>query len=343
MRDLPIPARWPLLVLGFACLATAVAGGLVRLGAAVPAPVSGMAWHGALLAAGFFGTLIALERAVAIGRLWAYAAPAANAAGGIALLAGQYAAATALLVAGALVFVIASLAIYGKQRALHTGVLAAGALCLLGANLWLASSALVRAVPLWIAFFVLTIGGERLELSRLVPVPRRARLLFAALAFVVAASAALGWTPLFAASLAMITLWLTRYDVATRTVRTAGVTRYIAVCLLLGYLWLAIGSVLLWGGGLRDAALHAVFVGFVFSMVFGHAPVIAPAVLRVALPYRPVFYVPLAVLHASLALRVAGSAAEHAGSRLAGGVGNALAIGLFIATAVGVSLSAKRT
>jgi len=74
-----------------------------------------------------------------------------------------------------------------------------------------------------------------------------------------------------------------------------------------------------------DAALHAVFVGFVFSMVFGHAPVIFPAVLRVAVPYHPSFYVPLALLHGSLAVRLAGDAAARYDWTRAGGLLNALA------------------
>ena len=40
-------------------------------------------------------------------------------------------------------------------------------------------------------------------------------------------------------------------------------------------------------------------------MVFGHAPIIFPAVLRVAVPYHATFYLPLALLHASLAVRLA--------------------------------------
>src|SRR3990172_9696039 len=151
MRDLPPAGRAPLLILGFVALAAGVAGGLSRLGTGVPAPAAGIAWHGALMAAAFFGTLIALERAVAMGRLWAYAAPAANAAGGIALLAGYGNAAFALFVAGAAVFALVSLAIYRKHRALHTGVLAAGALCLLGANLWLGSQGLGCGLPFLIA------------------------------------------------------------------------------------------------------------------------------------------------------------------------------------------------
>lgn len=343
MADLPPVARAPLLVLGFAALVAGVAGGLVRLGAVLPAPPTSIAWHGALMASAFFGTLIALERAVAVGRLWAYAAPTATAAGGVALIAGYGSTAFALFVAGAAVFALVSIAIYRKHRALHTGVLAAGALCLLGANLCLASQqALARALPFWIAFFVLTIGGERLELSRLVPVPHWARVLFGALSLALAASAAVAWAPLQGVLLIAIALWLARYDLATRTVRGQGITRYIAFCLLSGYVWLAMGGALFVLGAARDAALHALLLGFVFSMVFGHAPVIFPAVLRIALPYRPVFYVPLAVLHASVLLRVGAGVVDSAALRLAGGFGNALAIGLFILTAVVLAVTARK-
>lgn len=341
--DLPPAARAPLLILGFVALVTGVAGGLVRLGAGVPAPTAGIAWHGALMASAFFGTLIALERAVALGRLWAYAAPAASAAGGIALLAGYGGAALMLFVAGAAVFAAVSLAIYRKQRALHTGVLAAGALCLLGADLWLATQlALERAMPFWIAFFVLTIGGERLELSRLVPVPGWARTLFGVLTLALAASAALAWPPLYGALVIAIAVWLARFDLATRTVRGRGLTRYIALCLLSGYVWLALGGVLFVLGIGRDAALHAILLGFVFSMVFGHAPVIFPAVLRIALPYHPAFYAPLAVLHASVLLRFVAGLADSSALRLAGGAGNALAIALFIVTAAVLAVRARK-
>ena len=88
------------------------------------------------------------------------------------------------------------------------------------------------------------------------------------------------------------------------------------MCLLSGYAWLAIGGgvVIVAAGGLApgtpsyDAALHALTLGFVFSMVFGHAPIILPAVLRVAVPYHPTFYLPLALLHVSLIVRLAGDA-----------------------------------
>ncbi len=59
------------------------------------------------------------------------------------------------------------------------------------------------------------------------------------------------------------------------------------------------------GHAWRDAALHAVFLGFVFSMVIGHASIIFPAVMRVKIPYHPVFYLPLVALHLSVLAREA--------------------------------------
>jgi len=66
-------------------------------------------------------------------------------------------------------------------------------------------------------------------------------------------------------------------------------------------------------------------------MVFGHAPIIFPAVLRVAVPYSPGFYLPLVLLHLSLAVRLAGGiAGDHAWLR-AGGLLNAIALAAFVA------------
>ena len=66
-------------------------------------------------------------------------------------------------------------------------------------------------------------------------------------------------------------------------------------------------------------------------MVFGHAPIIFPAVLRVAVPYHPTFYLPLALLHLSLVVRLAGDAAGRFDWTRVGGMLNALALAAFIA------------
>ena len=90
--------------------------------------------------------------------------------------------------------------------------------------------------------------------------------------------------------------WLLRYDIAGRTIRHQGLPRYIAACLLLGYVWLGFGGLLaIWHGAIYAgsdyaATLHAFLLGFVFSMIFGHAPIIIPALTGLQLKYTPVFY-----------------------------------------------------
>lgn len=75
---------------------------------------------------------------------------------------------------------------------------------------------------------------------------------------------------------------------------------------------LGIGGVLaliyggLWAGPIYDVLLHSIFLGFVFSMIFGHAPIIFPAVLGIPIRYSDRFYSHLVLLHVTLAVRVAG-------------------------------------
>jgi len=80
----------------------------------------------------------------------------------------------------------------------------------------------------------------------------------------------------------------------------------------------------------------------VFAMVFGHAPIIFPAVLGVRLPWHPLSYLPLAVLHVSLALRVGGTLGGLAQLRSLGGLGNALALALFVALTVASAVRGQR-
>ena len=166
----------------------------------------------------------------------------------------------------------------------------------------------------WLAFLVLTIAGERLELNRVLrpTVAVRARLAVTIALIVagvtVSARRPEPGAPVMGAGLLALTGWLVRHDVARRTVRQRGVTRYMAIGLLAGYVWLGLGGLLTVMSGVTtpglvyDAMLHAVFLGFVMSMVFAHAPVIFPAVLGRPLSYRPAFYLHVGVLHASLIL-----------------------------------------
>ena len=313
--------RVAILALGVVSLAFGIAGGLARL-TPLGVPPAAIALHGALMVSAFFGTVISLERAVALGRAWAYLAPLAAGAGGVLLLFRQAQAGFASMTLAAAVLVAASLATLARQRSVEMGILAAGACA------WLAGNASIflgaPAVPWWIAFFALTIGGERLELSRYL---KRGPLVHGSF---VALMGALVVAPLeppaLGVVLVLLAAWLLAFDLARVTVRQSRLPRYAAVCLLAGYVWLAVGGTLIALQWRYGAALHAIFVGFVFSMVFGHAPIILPAVLRKRFPYHPALYAPLALLHLSLAVRMFWPKV--------GGWGNAAAIGLFLVTAI---------
>ena len=344
--DVPVAGRIPLLVLAFASLFLGVATGLARLGWLLPPPVAELAlMHGPLMASGFFGTVIGLERAVALSRRWGYLGPLLSGVGAAAGVFGAPSIATPLLmVAGSAVLAIASLVFYGRQREMFTLTLALGAVCWLAGNvLWLAGRAIHAVVPFWIAFLVLTIAGERLELSRFLPPSPVARRVFVALVLLLLGGigvSTIAWTAgtlLLGLGLLLLSLWLLRQDVARRTVKGRGLVRFVAVCLLSGYVWLAVSGLTIlgsggldFGGAAYDAALHAVLLGFVFSMVFGHAPIIFPAVLRVAVPYTPHFYLPLLLLHVSLAIRLAGDWMLLPQWRAWGGALNGIALAAFV-------------
>ena len=86
----PIARTGPLLILGGISLVAGLTGALVLIGLAMPSATTRLAGsHGLLMTLGFLGTLIALERAVALAHWWGYLAPLASGLGGIALATGQ--------------------------------------------------------------------------------------------------------------------------------------------------------------------------------------------------------------------------------------------------------------
>jgi len=338
--------RLPLLAVGLLSMACGLWLGLVRLGWNLPLPwPDQLIAHGPLMVCGFLGTLISLERAVALGARWGYAAPVLTAAGALALDLGPFGAPGALLVtAGSVVMLAMFVVVWRRQPALFILTMALGALAwVVGNAFWLGGASIFRLVFWWMAFLVLTIAGERLELNRVLRPTRAVRAWFVAgVVLMLAGVVVERWRPepgvrAIGAGLLVLAVWLMRHDVARRTVRQRGLTRFMAVCLLAGYVWLGAGGILAltfapaMPGTLYDATLHAVFLGFVMSMVFAHAPVIFPAVLGVPLGYRRAFYVHAAVLHGSLVLRIAGDLVDSLGRwRAWGGLFNAAALLLFL-------------
>lgn len=351
-RSLPVVWRLPLLFFGLLGLVAGVSAGLLRAGFDLRfADAALAADHGPLMVAAFFGTVIGLERAVAHGSRWAFLAPLAAGAGGIALLlAAPALLALGLFAASGALLTLVTVAAASRQPALHTRLLAlAAALLAVAPLLWLLGEH-DAAIAAWAGFLVLTIAAERLELSRfLPPSPQATRVFLLIVALLVlGVPLALGDGSLrpFGVALFLLAVWLLRQDVAKRTVLQKGLTRFIAFCLLSGYFWLLLGGALFALQPplvlLMDAALHSVFLGFVLAMVFGHAAIIFPAIVRINLPYRPRFYLPLIVLHASLLLRVGGDFASSPELRAWGAAGNALCIALFILTMLAAAIEGGR-
>ena len=341
------------MALALVALVGALTGGLVRLGWAIPVLPSLVAFHGPLMVSGFLGTVIGLERAVAVGRPWAYAGPLATGAGALALTAG-WPAGPWLLTLGSAVTTLVLVVILTRQPALFTAVMVSGSFCwLAGHALWLAGWPIHRVVFWWVGFLVLTIAGERLELTRLLRLGATPRAVFMLTAGVFVGGLGLmsvapdAGARLAGGALIAMAAWLGIFDIARRTVRQSGLTRYIAAALLSGYVWLGVAGLLAlgWGasaaGGVYDATLHAVLLGFVFSMIFGHAPIIFPAVLGVSVAYHPAFYVHLVLLHLSLVLRVVGDLLPWPPGRGWGGLLNTVAIVLFLVSTVYRMLAAR--
>jgi len=350
-----LPLRRPLAVVLVALsLVGGLIGGLLRAGVALP--VGGAAWvepaigqHAALLICGFLGSVIGFERAVAVRARPALLAPLLSAAAGLALLAGWNAAARAGFVVAALIFVAVNAVLVARQRAAHTVVLLLGALAWLLGNLafWTGYQG-PATLAWWFGFLVLTIAAERLEMTRLMRRRPGAWPLFGAIVALLLAGATLscpspdGGGALYGAALSGLALWLMRYDIARRTVTTQGLSRYMALALLGGYGWLLLAGAgwigLSLGQPTRDLALHALAIGFVLSMVMAHAPVIAPAVLRIKVQFGWPFYLPLGLLHGSLVLRLVGGAFDgHL--RATGALLNVAALALFACTMVGAAVS----
>ena len=347
--------RLPVLVPGGVALLAGLDAALMLLG--LPAPVSAARLpdvHGMLLVLGFVGTLISLERAVALGHRAGYLAPGLLGAGAVLLVSpAPMPLARAALLTGTVALVGVYVPLWRRQRDDAVLVQGLGAVLATGAaTLWLADVAVPTLLPWLVGFVVLTIAGERLELARIAMGPGAGRtLVLLSAALVVTVTASLLWpalgTPTVGLGMVVLVAWLATHDVARRTVRSRGQVRFMAASMLAAYFWLAVaGAVWVVGGPAADdvrydAVVHAVFLGFTLSMVMAHAPVILPAVLRRPMPYHPVMLVPAAVLHASLALRL--WVGDALGVPLAWQVGGALNIASLLGFVAVVAWSVTRS
>ncbi len=269
-------------------------GGLGRLGV-MTAPPAVIEAHSRWMVLGFLGGLIALERAVALPSWRSHVMPALMMIGAFAPLMG---------VAGAVLYVALFL-IEGRRLSpgLHTWAMAAGGAVLGAAYLFLLFPHLhVQWISLLKMFLLLTIFGERLELARIIHWRQRIR---PTAAFLIGAMLIAPWLPFPAEAVLMLATagWLIYFDTARRTIRYPGLPRYIAFHLLVGYAWLAVHGMALLGGWPRDLQLHTFFLGFLWMMIFAHAPLVFPVIGGFRMPFRAMLYLPGLVMNIGLVMR----------------------------------------
>lgn len=311
---------------------------------ATPAPLGD--GHGVFMVFGFLGGAIGLERAVAYQAgapnrpKWGFLAPAFAGIG------------SALMVIEALPFVsretpVAPLAfmannpqalpgfawtlsmaaltgiylgVWRRQQSVAVLIQLLGAfLGVCGIALWARGVDAQIMAPWWMAYLVLTIVGERIELARVAFIAHNIEwlILFASIAFAVALPVCLinpsvGY-PLLGVTLGSMLLLAITHDTARKTYKIKGVTGFMGTCMLVGYTW-AILAAAIWifspsgfEGYWRDMAIHGLAIGFTMSMVAAHASMIIPSITRRPMKYHPVLWVGWAVMQIGLLLRLLGT------------------------------------
>lgn len=312
-----------------------VYAGWLRLGwnFAVFEPVA-TAQHGALMVGSFLGTLIATERVAMLkNKIW-WIVPAIFVSSLALLLHISPSAGYGALVIGSIGYFILSVQTYQQYRFTGDALLMAGAIFqFLGHLALYLTASFAMAFAAWMAFFVFTIVGERLNLTRFLPVSQRDRWeLFGWLGgFLVSIFLYhKGYGIVLTITLIGISQWLVRNDIARRNLNKKGSYQFLGITLLSGYAWLMLtGVVALINNGspwIYDAVLHAFFVGFVLSMIMAHAPIIFPSLLGLNVkPYHPLLYVWVVLLQLSLLARIMGDLSQSLSLRQWGGLLNGIA------------------
>lgn len=304
---------FPLIVLA---LVMGIAGGWVRigyLGMMIPGTAAN---HGVLMVGGFLGTLISLERSMVMKSKKWLLIPLTSGLSIPALLMvpGWPAFGHSLLLAASLGLMAIMYLQSLRHPVIYQYVMTMGVVLWMAGNFMLLYSGFVpAAVPWWIGFILFTIVGERLELSKFLPTPKWAKnglLLLLALFFIGI------WIPfhrygniLMGSSAILISYWLLHFDMAKIASKKADQFKYIGIGLRVGYVWLTLHGIVLCffesHALYYDLYIHTFFLGFTFSMIWAHAPIILPMVLDIRQnPYHPILWIGWTVFQFSLLVRI---------------------------------------
>ena len=332
---------WQIMPLVVTSLLLAVWSGWIRIGWNFPVAQS-VGQHGALMVGSFLTTVILLERAVTFKNKLVLLLPFINGCSGVLFVAGYPVLAQYFLLAGSIGFCAMVLYFIYHYKELYYYLFFAGAFSLTMGNWLLIKTGFYPvAVPWWMGYLLFTIVAERLELSRFLRVTTfqqnllNGSLLIAFIGLLLPFH--LYGNIVFAAGLTLAAVWLFKFDMAIQSIKRAGQHRYSGIVLLAGYVWLLVTAFFLMAGNVNafyyDATLHSFFIGFVISMIFSHAPIILPAVLKLPVkPYRPVLYVWFLLMQLSLITRMIADVKAMPLVRKYAGMINGLTLLLFFIT-----------
>lgn len=318
--------------------------GLIRIGWNLPvAPMA--VHHGAIMVGGFLATLIALEKAIPLKRNLLLVIPLISALSLVMILPGYFQTGLVFLLVGSIgLFSIQAYYWYKYPRDLSVALMVMGACCLVVGNAMLIQKQFYpSAFPWWMGFLLLTITGERLELSKFLPVSKYNKYFLLSFLFLFIVGIIIpfhGAGKYFSgAALICISVWMLKHDVISIGLKKDGLTRFSSTALLLANVWLFIEGALMIALPdsmfSYDILVHSFFIGYAFAMIFAHGPIILPGVLGITLkPYHPILYAWLFLVQGSLLLRVFSDAISNLEARELSGIFLALGIILYFITLV---------
>lgn len=305
--------RLPIVFLAMLCLLAGLEAGLTRIGWNLPVlPIT--VHHGAIMIGGFLGTLIALEKIIPLKRKSLYLIPVLNFFSVVCFFTHHPKTSIYILVISSMALAFVFLYYFLRQRSIIYVLMLLGAICWLTGNILLLTKLFYPlAFPWWTAFALFIIAAERIELMKFLPVSNRNRraFLFILFCFVIGALFSFHGIGNVICGLALMgaSLWLIRNDMIGINLKKNGLQKYVGVSLLSGYIAMLLTGlfflVLSDQWLTYDAIVHSFFIGFVFSMIFAHGPIMLPGILGISvISFNRILYLWLALLQTSWLIRV---------------------------------------
>jgi len=304
--------RIPIILLAMFSLIVGLIAGLHRMGWNFAFAIS--ADHGGIMIGGFLGTLISFEKVIPLKKKLLFTIPVLSGASVVFFFIGLPAASMTVLTLASTGLFSVFLFYLSRQHNRSYVIMSLGAFSWLVGNIAFLLTGFYRvALPWWMAFTLLIIAAERLELMQFLPVTIHQKRILTGILGVFILSCLFTFHGaggiLAAAALISVAIWLLRYDVVAIHLRKRGLIQYIGVALLSGYFALMLTGIFIPLVATQpmgyDAVVHAYFIGFVFSMIFAHGPMILPGILGISeKPFHPLYYLWLFMLHSSWMIRV---------------------------------------